>query len=76
MAPPSPPQHPPRRPPARTVGLAALHTLDAEEEVLVPQVLQVRQDGVQLQAERGVLRGAAAGLGWHRGGSVLGGGGG
>lgn len=46
---PVPPPH------ARTVGLAALHALDAEQQVLVPQVLQVRQDGVQLHGERGEL---------------------
>lgn len=61
--PPMPPQWPPGHHPARTVGLAALHPLDAEEQVLVPQVLQVRQDGVQLHMERGVLGGAAAGRG-------------
>lgn len=69
--PPMPPRWPPRHHPTRTIGLAALHALDAEEEVLVPQVLQVRQDGVQLHAERGVLGGGCRGVGWDRGGSVL-----
>lgn len=61
---PVPPPH------ARTVGLAALHALDAEQQVLVPQVLQVGQDGVQLHGERAGL-GGAAGQG-ARLGSVLG----
>lgn len=36
-----------------TIRLAALRALDAEEQVLVTQVLQVGQDGVQLHEVRG-----------------------
>lgn len=40
--------------------------------MLVPQVLQVWQDGIQLHMETGAQESCHR-AGWHRGGSVLGG---
>ena len=42
----------PQPPSALTIGFVAVHGLDCEQEVLVLQVLDISQNGVELGAER------------------------